>query len=91
MLKLCEQFSNNSNQIKEAERRLAIQHTFIERLRALAKDTKSAEEALEVIRNILCGLYNQRSQLRRRIGSRKLVSAPPHSIKNGRPRGQLRR
>ena len=90
MLDLGEQFSDNSNQIQDAERRLAIQHTFIARLRASARDTKSAEESLEVIRDILRGLYNQRSQLRRRIGGTKRSSAAPRH-NDGRHRGQTRR
>ena len=91
MLDLGEQFSDNSNQIRDAEKRLAIQHTFIAQLRASARDTKSAEESLEVIRDILRGLYNQRSQLRRRIGGPKRSSAVPRRAKNGKHRGQLRR
>jgi len=91
MLDLREQFSDNNNQVRDAERRLAIQHTFIARLRASERDTKSAEETLEVIRDILRGLYNQRSQLRRRIGGQKRSLATPGGAQNGRHRGQPRR
>ena len=90
MLDLGAQFRDNSDQIKDAEKRLAIQHTFIARLRASARDTKSAEESLEVIRDILRGLYNQRSQLRRRMGGPKRSNALPRRAKNGRHRGQAR-
>jgi len=56
----------NDAQVREAERRLGLQHTFIARLHASSRDTTSAEKTLEVIRDILRGLYHQRSQLRRR-------------------------
>jgi hypothetical protein len=59
--KLSQQFSDNSNRVREVEKRLAIQHTFIERLRASGKDSKSAEDALEVIRDIQRELYNSRT------------------------------
>jgi chromosome segregation ATPase len=80
MSDLREQFSDNSNQVKEAERRLAIQTAYLERLRTSAGHTKAAEEALEVIRDILRGLYIQRAQLRRRLGSQKhaVKKNPPH-------------
>ena len=48
-----EQFSRNSSQVNDAERRLAGQHIFIDRLRASGNDTRSAEKALEVMRDIL--------------------------------------
>jgi hypothetical protein len=70
MSKFKEQLLANSSQVREAERRLAYQHTFIERLRALARGTRAAEEALEVMRDILRGLYQERSQLRRKQSSR---------------------
>jgi hypothetical protein len=66
-LKLGEQLHLNDTQVREAERRLGLQHTFIARLRASSRDTTSAQESLEVMREILRGLYQQRSQLRRRI------------------------
>jgi hypothetical protein len=69
MSKFKEQLLANSSQVREAERRLAYQHTFIERLRALARGTRAAEEALEVMRDILRGLYQERS-LRRKQSSR---------------------
>ena len=37
-----EQFSCNSSQVRDAERRLAVQHVFIERLRASGNDVRSA-------------------------------------------------
>ena len=67
MSKLSQQFNENSSQIWEAEKRLAIQRTFLERLRTSGKETKSAEQTLEVMRDILRELYNSRSLLRRRI------------------------
>ena len=47
--------------------RLAIQRTFVERLRASGKETQSAEQTLEVMRDILRALYYSRSLLRRRV------------------------
>ena len=69
MSKLGHQFDDNSKQVRDAERRLASQHTLISVLRACAKDTTAAEKALEVMRDILQGLYYQRSQLRRRVAA----------------------
>ena len=66
-----EQFSCNSGQVSDAERRLAGQHVFIERLRASGNDTRSAEKALEVMRDILRELYCARSRLRRKHVFRK--------------------
>jgi len=61
-----EQFSRNSSQVNDAERRLAGQHIFIDRLRASGNDTRSAEKALEVMRDILHDLYRARRMLRRK-------------------------
>ena len=66
-----EQFGCNSSQVRDAERRLAVQHIFIERLRASGNDTRSAEKALEVMRDILRELYCARSLLRRKGVPRK--------------------
>jgi hypothetical protein len=71
MSKLKAQLLANSGQVRDAEKRLAIQHMFLERLRGLARDTRSAEQALEVMRDILLGLYQERSQLRRKVASHK--------------------
>ena len=60
-----EQFDCNSNQVRDAERRLAVQHVFIGRLRATGS-TRFAEKALEVMRDILRELYCARSLLRRK-------------------------
>jgi hypothetical protein len=76
-----EQFSCNSSQVRDAERRLAVQHVFIERLRASGNDTRSAEKALEVMRDILRELYRARSLLRRRLVSRKHVPGAPVRVK----------
>src|SRR5262245_30190127 len=70
MSKSKEQLLANSSQVWEAERRLAVQHTFIGRLRAGARDTRAAEQALEVMRDILRQLYQERSQLRRKQSAR---------------------
>jgi hypothetical protein len=66
-----ELFSRNSSQVNDAERRLAGQHVFIERLRASGNDICSAEKALEVMRDILPELYSARSLLRRKGVPRK--------------------
>ena len=66
-----EQFDCNSNQVRDAERRLTIPHVFIERVRASGNDTRSAEKALEVMRDILRELYCARSRLRRKDVPRK--------------------
>jgi hypothetical protein len=59
-----EQYSCNSSEVCEAERRLAGQHIFIDRLRASGNDARSAEKALEacatfcaisIARAVCCG------------------------------------
>jgi hypothetical protein len=72
-----ELFSCNSSQVRDAERRLAVQHTFIERLRGSGNDTRSAEKALEVMRDILRELYCARSLLRRKLVGRSTAQAAP--------------
>ena len=81
MSKLSQQFSQNSNQVGEAEKRLAIQRTFVERLRASGKETKSAEQTLEVMRDILRELYNSRNLLRRRVMTVNGAATSPPSAK----------
>jgi hypothetical protein len=85
-----EQFSANSSQVNGAERRLAGQHIFIDRLRASGNDTRSAEKALEVMRDILRELYRARSLLRRRLVSRKHVPGAPLRVKKGVEFGSTR-
>jgi hypothetical protein len=77
MTRYDEQFSCNSSLVRDAERRLAVQHIFNERLRASGNDTRSAEKALEVMRDILRELYYARSLLQRRLVSRKHVPGAP--------------
>ena len=81
MSKLSQQFSQNSNRVGEAEKRLAVQRTFVERLRASGKETKSAEQTLEVMRDILRELYNSRSLLRRRVMTVNGAAAWPPAAK----------
>ena len=76
MSKLSQQFRDNSSQVRDAEKRLAIQHTFIEQLRASGKETKTAEETLEVMRDILRDLYN--SQASCDVGSRRSTEPLSH-------------
>ena len=87
MSKSSESLSGNSNQVRDAERRLAIQHTFIDRLRATGKDTRSAEKTLEVMRDILRELYLSRSLLRRRILPQKRMPSSPARRKNTEEKG----
>jgi hypothetical protein len=84
MSKVSQQFNENSKQVGEAEKRLAIQRTFVERLTASGKETKSAEQSLEVLRDILRELYNSRSLLRRRVMTLNAVAPSPPSAKKAR-------
>ena len=77
MSKHAEQLRYNSDQVGEAERRLAIQRTYIERLRASGANTRSAEETLEVMRDIPRGLHYSRSLLRRRAVNRRATKDLP--------------
>jgi hypothetical protein len=76
-----EQFKRNSSQVNDAEQRLAGQHVFIERLRASGNDTRSAEKALEAMRDILRELYRARNLLRRRVVSHKHIPGVPLRVK----------
>ena len=87
MSKSSESLSGNNNQVRDAERRLAIQHTFIDRLRATGKDTRSAEKTLEVMRDILRELYLSRSLLRRRVLPQKRMRSSPARRKNTEEKG----
>jgi hypothetical protein len=89
MSKLSQQFRDNSSQVRDAEKRLAIQHTFIEQLRAAGKETKTAEETLEVMRDILRDLYNSRSVLRRRVTTVNGAAASSPSAKKARAKRKL--
>ena len=89
MSKLGQQFNENSKQVGEAEKRLAIQRLFVERLRASGKETKSAELALEVMRDILRELYNSRSLLRRRVMTANGAAASPPPAKKARANRRL--
>jgi hypothetical protein len=87
MSKSSESLNGNSNQLRDAERRLAIQHTFIDRLRATGKDTRSAEKTLEVMRDILRELYLSRSLLRRRSLPLKRPRSSPARRKSAEAKG----
>ena len=76
-----EQFDCNSGKVRDAERRLAGQHVFIDRLRASGNDTRSAEKALEVMREILRELYCARSRLRRKVVPREGAPGAPLRIR----------
>ena len=65
MSKVAERLHENSKRVRENEKRVAAQLVFVERLQASGKNTRSAEEALEVMRSLLCDLYRARVLLRR--------------------------
>jgi len=65
MSKVAERLHENSKRVRENEKRVAAQLAFVERLQASGKNTRSAEEALEVMRSLLCDLYRARVLLRR--------------------------
>jgi hypothetical protein len=89
MSKVSQQFNENSKQVGEAEKRLAIQRTFVERLRASGKETKSAEQSLEVLRDILRELYNSRSLLRRRVVTLNAAAPSPPPAEKARANRKL--
>jgi len=68
MSKVAERLSENSKRVRENEKRVAAQLAFVERLQASGRNTRSAEETLEVMRNLLCDLYQTRVLLRRQAG-----------------------
>ena len=65
MSKWAERLHENSQRVRENEKRVAAQLAFVERLQASGKNTRSAEEALEVMRRLLSDLYQTRMALRR--------------------------
>jgi hypothetical protein len=65
MSKLAERLNENSRRVRENEKRLATQLAFVERLQASGRNTRSAEEALEVMRSLLSDLYLTRILMRR--------------------------
>jgi hypothetical protein len=65
MSKLAERLNENSQSVRENEKRVAAQLAFVERLQASGRSTRSAEEALEVMRRLLSDLYQTRMVLRR--------------------------
>ena len=66
---MLERLSENNTRVRNAEWRLMIQRAFIDRLEAARRDTSSAEESLEVMRNLLADLYQERMALRRHLAS----------------------
>jgi len=65
MSKWAERLHENSQRVRENEKRVAAQLAFVERLQASGRNTRSAEEALEVMRRLLSDLYQTRMALRR--------------------------
>jgi len=68
-ISMLEKLSENNTRVRNAEWRLMIQRAFIDRLEAAQRDTTSAEESLEVMRNLLGDLYQERTALRRHLAS----------------------
>jgi hypothetical protein len=68
---MVERLSENDTRVRNAEWRLMIQRAFIDRLEAAQRDTSSAEESLEVMRNLLADLYQERMSLRRHLTSQR--------------------
>jgi len=66
---MLERLSENNARVRNVEWRLMLQRSFIERLEAAHRDTTSAEESLEVMRNLLGDLYHERTALRRYLTS----------------------
>lgn len=74
---MLERLSGNNTRVRNAELRLMLQRSFIERLEAAHRDTTSAEESLEVMRNLLGDLYQERSALRRQLAGQSRQGGPP--------------
>jgi hypothetical protein len=68
-ISMAERLSENDTRVRNAEWRLMIQRAFVDRLEAAQRDTSSAEESLEVMRNLLADLYQERMTLRRHLTS----------------------
>jgi uncharacterized protein involved in exopolysaccharide biosynthesis len=81
---MLERLRENNAQVGNAELRLMLQRSFIERLQAARRDTTSAEESLEVMRNLLGELYQERTALRRQLAGRSGQNGAPG--KRGAPR-----
>jgi len=78
---MLERLGENNARVRNAELRLMLQRAFIERLEAADRDTTSAEDSLEVMRNLLGELYQERTALRRHLAG--------HSRQSGRQSGAL--
>jgi hypothetical protein len=90
---MLERLSENNARVRNAELRLMLQRSFIERLEAARRDTISAEESREVMRNLLGELYQERTALRRHLASQSQQSgalgkdeAPRRGTKEKSPR-----
>jgi hypothetical protein len=62
---MLERLSQNNARVRNAELRLMLQRH---------RDTTSAEESLEVMRNLLGDLYHERTALRRHLASQSRQS-----------------
>ena len=74
---MLERLSENNTRVRNAELRLMLQRSLIERLEAAHRDTISAEKSLEVMRNLLGDLYQERIALRRQLAGQSRQSGPP--------------
>src|SRR5262245_20401429 len=74
---MLERLRENNARVSNAESRLMLQRSFIQRLEAAKRDTTAAEESLEVMRNLLGELYQERSALRRQLAGRSRQKSAP--------------
>jgi hypothetical protein len=86
MSKLAERLNENSQRVRENEKRIVAQLAFVERLQASGRSTRSAEEALEVMRRLLSDLYQTRMALRRQAmpaGTRSAAAQKTNRARKG--------
>jgi hypothetical protein len=89
--KWAERLNENSQRVRENEKRVAAQLAFVERLQASGRNTRSAEEALEVMRRLLSDLYQTRILLRQQAISpdrRTPVGPTPKGKRPARPKAR---
>jgi hypothetical protein len=71
---MLERLGENNTRVRNAELRLMLQRAFIEPLESAHRDTTSAEDSLEVMRNLLGELYQERTALRRHLAGQSRPS-----------------
>jgi hypothetical protein len=91
MSKWAERLHENSQRVRENEKRVAAQLAFVERLQASGRNTRSAEEALEVMRRLLSDLYQTRMVLRQQAKGpdrRPAIGSAPKGKQLARPKAR---